>query len=192
MKKVYFQAEVDQNRCVGDKLCETVCPSGAIRIDDKKAHVDERRCVACNSCCDICSEKAVRLIPRPNPLLLRVDPKDVDQDELLQLCIEAHLHPRQFICLCTATRVDEVAAAILKRASSLEDITLMTGACSGCTIYCTEPLLRLLKVQGIEPDLEKGRRLYNITPTLWDVPENVVRKYPGYYLEEDKGIFRKI
>jgi hypothetical protein len=28
-------------------------------------------------------------------------------------------------------------------------------------------------------------------PTLWDVPPEVVNKYPGYFLEEDKDVFRK-
>jgi Fe-S-cluster-containing hydrogenase component 2 len=192
MKVVKFQARVDEAKCIGDKLCQTVCPSGAIRLDGNKSRVDAQRCVACNNCWDICPEEAISLVTRSEPLLLGVNPRESNQDELVKLCIDAHLHPRQFICLCTATRVEEVAAAILKGACSLEDITLMTGACSGCTVYCTEPMLRLLKARGIDPDLQEGRRLYNISPTLWDVPEDVIRKYPGYYLEEDKGVFRKI
>jgi hypothetical protein len=52
-------------------------------------------------------------------------------------------------------------------------------------------MLRLLKARGIEPGFEKGRRLYNITRTLWDVPEEIIRKHPGYYLKEDKDVFRK-
>ncbi len=73
----------------------------------------------------------------------------------------------------------------------MEDIIHMTGVCSGCTVYCTEPMLRLLKARGIEPAFEKGRCLYNITQTLWDVPEEIIRKHPGYYLKEDKDVFRK-
>jgi ferredoxin len=192
MKVVKFHALVDEAKCIGDGLCQTVCPSGAIRLDGKTSRVDDRKCVACNSCWDICPEGAVSMVRRDKPIVLGVNPMDVDRDELIQLCLDAHLHPRQFVCLCTATRVEEAAAAILKGARSLEDITMMTGACSGCTVYCTEPLLRLLKTRGIEPDLKEGRRLYNITPTLWDVSEDVVRKYPGYYLHEDKGVFRKI
>ncbi|MBW2286011.1 MAG: 4Fe-4S binding protein, partial [Deltaproteobacteria bacterium] len=162
-----------------------------IRVEDKKARVDDRKCVACNHCADICPEEAVRLVDRTEPLLLKVNPAEVDRNELVKLCIKAHLHPRQLICLCAGTRVEEAAAAVLKGARSLQDITTMTGVCSGCTLYCTEPMLRLLKAAGIEPDLGEGRRLYNITPTIWDVPEEVIRKHPGYYLEEDKGVFRK-
>ena len=192
MKVVKFQAHVDETKCIGDQLCRAVCPSGAIRLDGKKARVDEKKCVACCNCWDICQEEAVSMVRRAEPLLFGVNPMEVDQNELIHFCLDAHLHPRQFLCLCTATRVQEVAAAILKGACSLEEITLMTGACSGCTVYCIEPMLRLLKARGIDPDLKEGRRLYNITPTLWDVPEDVVRKYPAYYLDEDKGVFRKI
>jgi Pyruvate/2-oxoacid:ferredoxin oxidoreductase delta subunit len=192
MKKVVFLARVDDAKCIGDRLCETVCPSGAIRVEGGKARVDDRKCVACNNCADICREEAVRLERRTEPLLLGLNPAEVDQNELVRLCLKAHLHPRQLICLCSATRVEEAAAAVLKGARSLQDITLMTGACSGCTLYCTEPMLRLLDARGLEPDLKEGRRLYNIAPTLWNVPEEVIRKHPGYYLEEDKTVFRRI
>ena len=136
MKVVKFQARVDETKCIGDQLCQTVCQSGAIRLDGKKARVDEKKCVACCNCWDICQEEAVSMVRRAEPLLFGVNPKEVDQNELIQFCLDAHLHPRQFICLCTATRVQEVAAAILKGARSLEEITLMTGACTGSTVYC--------------------------------------------------------
>lgn len=192
MKVVKFIASVDEAKCTGDRLCETVCPSGAIKSHEKKARVDERKCVACGHCMDICREEAVRVIPRDKPLWVGTDPNEVDRDELVQLCRKAHLHPRQFACLCSATRVEEAAAAILKGARSLEEITVMTGTCSGCTLYCTAPLLRLLKAAGIEPDTSAGRLLYDITPTLWDVPEDLADRRPGYYLEEDKSVFRKV
>jgi len=192
MKVVNFVAQVDKAKCVGDKLCETVCPTGAIKVEGKKAAVDEKKCVACCNCLDICQEEAVTMASRSEPVFFGLDPEQVDQTELIRLCARAHLNPKQLICLCTATRVSEVAAAVLKGAGSPEEITLMTGACSGCTVYCMGPMLRLLKANGVETPLPEGRRWYNITPTLWDVPAEIVRKYPGYYLEEDKEVFRKI
>ena len=30
MKKVYMNAEVDASKCIGDRICENICPAGAI------------------------------------------------------------------------------------------------------------------------------------------------------------------
>jgi formate hydrogenlyase subunit 6/NADH:ubiquinone oxidoreductase subunit I len=32
MKKVYFLSRVDADKCVGDRFCEHVCPTGATHI----------------------------------------------------------------------------------------------------------------------------------------------------------------
>ena len=37
MKKIYSHAQIDEEKCTGDKLCEFVCPSGAIEVSEKKA-----------------------------------------------------------------------------------------------------------------------------------------------------------
>jgi len=191
MKVVKFLAVVDETRCIGDKLCENVCPTAAIEVVKKKARVDEERCVACFRCWDACQQDAVTMVARPEPIILGVDPGEVDQTSLRELCMKAHLHPQQFLCLCTGTRVNEVAAAVLKGAKSPEEISLMTGARSGCTIYCMEPMLRLLKAHGVKTAPPKDHRWYDFAPTLWDVPEELAQKYPDYYFEEDKKAFRK-
>lgn len=191
MKAVKFVAQVDETKCIGDKLCENVCPTAAIEVVNKKAKVGEERCVACFRCWDACQQDAVTMVARPEPIILGVDPGEVDQTTLRELCMKAHLHPQQFLCLCTGTRVNEVAAAVLKGAKSPEELSLMTGARSGCTIYCMEPMLRLLKAHGVKIAPPKDHRWYDFTPTLWDVPEEVAQKYPGYYFEEDKKAFRK-
>jgi hypothetical protein len=38
----------------------------------------------------------------------------------------------------------------------------------------------------------KNHRWYNITPSIWDTASELAKKYPGYYLEEDKKVFRRI
>jgi Fe-S-cluster-containing hydrogenase component 2 len=192
MKVVKFVAQIDETKCIGDKLCENICPTDAIRVVQKKAKVDEKRCISCSRCLDACQQDAVRMVTRPEPIILRVDPGEVDQTKLKELCIRAHLHPQQFLCLCTNTRVNEAAAAVLKGAASPEEISLMTGARSGCTLYCIEPMLRLLKAYDVVLHQPKGYRWYNITTTLWDIPQTIEHKYPEYYFEEDKKIFRKI
>ncbi len=59
MRKVYSLAEVDQTLCIGDRICENVCPTGAIRMVKKKAVVDDRKCAACLKCVDYCGEGAI-------------------------------------------------------------------------------------------------------------------------------------
>ena len=192
MKLVRFEAVTIEEKCTGDKRCETVCPTGAIKVVEKRAVVDGGKCLACQNCLDACWEEAVVMAPRFEPILLGIDPKEVDQNALIALCRRARLHPKQLICLCSATRVEEVAAAVLKGAQSPTDIALMTGVCSGCTVYCSGPIMRLLEANGVEPRTGEGLRWHNLTTTLWDVSEEVIRKYPGYYLAEDKTVFRKI
>ncbi len=191
MKFVKFGVEVDENRCTGCKTCEGVCPTGAISVVQKKAQVRGEWCVACFKCQDYCQNDAIEIVPRSQPLLLGVNPLEVDQAELRDLCIRSHLHPDQFICLCTGTRVREVAAAVLKGAQTPEEIALMTGARSGCTVYCTEPILRLLKAHGVALKPSREHNWYDITINLWDIPDEVRDKHPGYYFKKDKDVFRK-
>lgn len=190
MKKVNYVSRVDEARCTGCGQCEDICPTYAIKVDLEAAEVDEERCLACFKCRDICPEDAVRPTLRLEPGFFGLNPDDVDQGLLTELCARANLHPRQIICLCTGTRVKEVAAAVLKGASSPEEVALMTGVRSGCGLYCMEPILRLLNAHGVELKQPEGHRWYNITPTLWDVPKDVEEKYPQYFFEEDRQVIR--
>jgi bacterioferritin-associated ferredoxin len=123
---------------------------------------------------------------------LGVDPTEVDQTALRELCLKAHLHPHQWLCLCAGVRVREGAAAVLKGAKTAEEIALMTGVLSGCTVYCRMICLRLLKAHGVEvKPPAKGYRWYDSTQTCWEVPEEVIKKYPGHFLKEDLDVFRK-
>jgi NAD-dependent dihydropyrimidine dehydrogenase PreA subunit/bacterioferritin-associated ferredoxin len=188
MEKVYLQAQVDEERCVGDKLCEFVCPSGAIAVSKKKAHVDNAHCVACSRCVDVCNEQAVHLAPLPEPRVLGVNAAEVDQAQLHDLCQRANLEPDEPICLCTFTTAREAAAAILKGAASPEEITRMTGARSACAMWCMAPMLRLLNASGLDMKPPK-HKWYNVEAALWNVPDEVCEKYPEYRLKEDQEIF---
>ena len=189
MKKVYFHARVDEEECVGDKLCEFACPSGAIEVSKKKARVDNTHCVACFRCADVCNEKAIQLVPLPEPRVLGVDPAEADQARLQELCRRANLEPDEPICLCTFTTAREAAAAILKGATSPEEVTRMTGARSACALWCMAPMLRLLNASGLDMKPALKHRWYNVKTALWNIPDEVSEKYPQYRLKEDRAAF---
>ena len=189
MKKVHVQAQVDPAKCIGDRICENVCPAGAIEMVEKKARVDESRCVACLTCLDACGEGAITAVPRRETRLLRVDPMEVDQAALRDLCQRANLDPEEPICLCTMTQAKEVAAAILKGAASPREVTRMTGVRSSCAMWCMAPVLRLLEASGADLSPAKGYAWYPARAGIWEIPDTVARKYAEYSLEEDQKLF---
>jgi Fe-S-cluster-containing hydrogenase component 2 len=189
MKKVYEIAWIDESRCIGDQVCRNVCPTGAIHMVDKKARVEESRCVACFKCQDVCNEGAIRSVPLAESRTLRVDPADVDQAALADVCRRANLNPEEPICLCTLTQAKEAAAAILKGASSPEEVTLMTGTRTSCAMWCMAPVLRLLQAHGRDMSPPPGYRWYSTETGVWNIPDEVARKYPEYRLNEDAQSF---
>ncbi len=192
MVEIKFQARVIRKECIGCGACENVCPTEAIRVVNKKAVVTAKKCLACPNCRGVCPVNAIKMVARREPLKLGVDFREVDQARLTELCVKARLHPHQWLCMCTATRVRDGAAAVLKGARTPERIALMTGIRSGCTAYCLQTSLRLLKAHGVKITPPPDHRWYDSTQTLWDVPEETIRKYPGHFLEEDRQVFRKI
>jgi len=189
--EILFLAEVDETLCNGDRICENLCPTAAIKVIKKKARVDKDKCVACMKCLDACPENAVTLTPRSEPLKIGIDPSTVDQEKLRQLCAKANLDPEESICLCNGILAKEIAAAVLKGAETPEDVALLTGVRQGCAMWCTTPVLRVLKANDIEVVFPKGYRMYDIEPTVWDIPEDVTKNYPEYFLQEDAELSRK-
>lgn len=192
MKIVKYLSKVDKAKCIGDKLCEKICPSQAIQVVNKKAVVDESKCVACGRCEDICKNGATCLVPRPEPKVIFCDLSDVDEDKIKEICRKAHIYPMQFVCPCTGTLAEEVAGAIIKGAKSLEEVTIMTGARSGCGMYCHGPILRLLHAAGVEVQEPKDHRWYDLSLSIWDISKEMGKKYSSYYIDEDKeALFKK-
>ncbi|MEC9345903.1 MAG: 4Fe-4S binding protein [Pseudomonadota bacterium] len=186
----YKAAVIDKN-CTGCKKCVWVCPTEAIHMEKNIAVINDDLCMSCPNCHGICPDDAITRVPRAQPKELQVPIDDVPIEDVHALCRKANLHPKQWHCLCTATRVHEAAAAVLKGAITPEKIALETGTRSGCTVYCAMMSMRLLEAAGHEVKQPEKWRLYPTTQTLWDVPQEVIDKYAGYFLEEDKDVFRK-
>jgi len=195
VKVVTLVPRVDSEKCTGCKTCERVCPVLAIKVSNKVSMVDEDRCRGCANCEQRCPEYAIVMVNRESPVTVKVDVDQVAYDQIAQLCKKARLNPQQLVCYCTATRAEEVAAAILLGAKSPEDVSLSTGVRTGCKVECIQPVLRLLEAAGIQPVPPKnGWQWYGRTPTVWEIPEEIKKKYStrGFYFEEDIKLLDKL
>lgn len=195
MKIVNMIAEVNEEKCKGCRICEKLCPVVAIRMKNKKAVVDALRCRSCAACEQRCPHHAIIMVKIKEPMAVEVAVGDVDYDRITKLCKNARLNPEQIICYCTATRAEEVAAAILQGAKSPEDISFMTGVRTGCKVECIQPMLRLLEAADIKSKPPKnGWQWYGRTVTVWEIPEEVKQKYArrGFYFDEDIKLLNQI
>ena len=61
-----FKVSVDSNRCVGCGICQSVCPAGAISVENV-ALIDSGRCTGCRLCLDQCPVGALSIVFLKNP-----------------------------------------------------------------------------------------------------------------------------
>lgn len=55
-----FSYNVDENKCVGCKACEEICPTVAIKVtDNQNAVINKAYCLQCSDCKNICPTKAI-------------------------------------------------------------------------------------------------------------------------------------
>ena len=190
MIQLQFLPHVDEEKCTGCKLCEPVCPAGAIEMVEKKATVDVDRCIDCQRCIDRCKkENAISRVPRPSEVIRFVDHTDLDQAQIKLFCQKASILPDLPVCGCTRTTGREAVAAVLKGAKTPEDICAMTGLRAGCGIYCLTRIFQVFEACGIELDDPKDRRWINLTLSLDDLSEEKVARideaYPQCHVGED-------
>ena len=124
MVQINYRAEVIPDNCTGCVDCVFVCPTLAIKMENRIAVIDETKCVACQNCIGVCDDDAIIKVERAEPVERSVDYKSVDQDRIHEICKRANIHPAQWLCLCTSTRAREGVAAILKGATTPEEMAL--------------------------------------------------------------------
>jgi NAD-dependent dihydropyrimidine dehydrogenase PreA subunit/bacterioferritin-associated ferredoxin len=196
MKIVDVRPKVDMELCQGCKTCELVCPVYAVKVSRKdkeiRVDLDEERCVGCWNCEQRCPDHAIEMEPC-TPRILTTDVSQFDYEEIRELCRKARFHPKQSVCYCTASRAEEIAAAILAGAKSPDAIVLATGVGAGCGIECNQPILRFLEAAGCTYERPKNSyQWYGRTCTVWDVPEAVKKSYPVFRFEGDQDLFERV
>ncbi|MDA8406833.1 MAG: 4Fe-4S binding protein [Deltaproteobacteria bacterium] len=195
MKLVTLKPVVDIEKCKGCKTCVKVCPVLAMSMEEKLAVVNVGLCRGCGDCEQRCPEYAITMVLREEPAMAKVEIEGIDYQEIVNLCRKARFHPEQVICYCTATRADEVAAAIMRGAKTPDEISFVTGIRTGCKVECIQPILRILEAAGIEPKPSPGGwQWYGRTITAWEIPEEVKKKYAnrGFYFDEDIDLLNRV
>ena len=195
MRIITTQATVDPAVCTGCRTCEKVCPTESIKVgDDKKAHVNKETCSGCGNCESRCPVFAIKLEALPEKKVIGVDWTKAPKQEVVALCKKAHFHPEAVICYCTGTRAREVAASIILGASTPEEISRQTGIRTGCTVECIQPILRLLQAKGIDPGKAPGWQWYGLTPTNWDLADEVVKNpdHKKFYFQDDRVLMDRV
>lgn len=202
MKKISIRAELDPQKCVGCGTCTRVCPVFAMRPNPDRTPgrgspplfviLD---CRGCGNCEQRCPEGAITMKTLEQPFAVKVDVARSVSASVAELCRRAHLNPRSIVCFCTTTRAEEIAAAILQGARTPEEVSLRTGARTGCTVLCIQPIFRLLEAAQV--DFQRpavADAWYKTMPNIWEISGKIRERYDqrGFRFEEDLAFLRKL
>lgn len=197
-------AEIVAENCTGCALCVYVCPTVALTLRDRRsgepgthrrlAELAEADCYNAQNCLEICPDEAIVMHPLDPPFTVGTDPADADPGAVKALCLSAGIGAKQLICMCAETTGEELAAAVLRGAYTPESISLATGARTGCTELCQQPILQLLAAagHGDEPRTpSRGFQWYGRAARALDmvdgdtVPDELLDAYAQYPLASD-------
>ncbi|MBU1206011.1 MAG: 4Fe-4S binding protein [Proteobacteria bacterium] len=196
MKIVSVHAHVNRELCTGCKTCAMVCPVYAVTVKREngkpRVDIDIRKCVGCWNCEQRCPEHAINMEPC-EPYPLQTDISRWDYKEIEALCRKARFHPQQVVCYCSASRAEELAAAVLAGAKTPDAVVLATGIGAGCGIECNQPIQRFLEAAGWRPERRKDSyQWYGRTTTVWEVSPEVKANHPGFRFLEDRELMDRI
>ena len=195
MKTVNQVAVIDREKCNKCIICLRVCPVLAIKTmkEGKMTTViiDDDTCQACTICETCCPQQAITMVPRKQSFEVGIKVDSVTK-QIEEICRSAHMYPDQVVCYCHRVEAKEIVAAILAGANTPEEVSRKTGARTGCGVLCISGIIRLLRGAGLELSKAPGYQWYGIRASIWDIPPEVMKKYPQYYLEEDRKIIDKI
>jgi Fe-S-cluster-containing hydrogenase component 2 len=197
MKLVKQAIEIIDANCTGCYRCERACPTQAITMVGPRKHeiavVDNDRCIACFRCIDVCDDDAMLAVERDEPVKVGTSARKADPQALGALCEAAGLDPNQMACLCSSTKVKELAAAVLAGARTFEQLALASGSASGCLLYCSVPMRRVLRAHlGADADEGGGSKLrrYDSAQVLLDLDEAAADAYPLFALRAEQAAAR--
>ncbi|BEV01168.1 4Fe-4S binding protein [Novosphingobium olei] len=189
MATIKLVADYNREPCTGCKLCDIVCPSGAIRMEARRPVIDDAACIGCGRCVDRCPEEIMWMKPREVPLVATVTAEEAPAEAVEALLLKAGIDPAISVCVCTLTSAAEIARSVVKGAQTLEEVCAMTGMRSGCGIYCVAPALRLLAAAGRDMTPPPQHRWYPATLSLYDLSDEVRARYPDAFIDEDRAVF---
>jgi ferredoxin len=179
---IQFGIEVVDENCTGCYRCERVCPTEAIVMVGPKtealAVVDNDKCIACFRCIDSCDDDALLTINRE--VELELDTSELDEDAIKDMCRAADMMPTHLVCPCNNSLAQELAAAILQGADTFEKLSLRTGVQSGCLMYCSVGVRRLLIAGTGEAKTTSKVRRYDSDQSLLDINPELDALYPTY------------
>ena len=153
--------------------------------------IDEDTCQACTICETRCPQLAITMFPREQSFEVGIRVDSVTK-QIEEICRRAHMYPDQVVCYCHRVQAKEIVAAILAGADTPEEVSRKTGARTGCGVLCIAGIIRLLRGAGLELGKAPGYQWYGVRASIWDIPPEVMKKYPQYYLEEDRKAIDKI